>query len=79
MSLDVRKRSSGFPTRSHTNQAVQPHNISRDLKFIFRKLKDCTIRLAKPKALISCTVTAQPICVFFTDMQKADFLIRRLK
>ena len=34
MSLVVRKkRSSGFPTRSHTNQAVQPQKMARSLKF----------------------------------------------
>ena len=26
-------RSSGFPTRSHTNRAVQPHKMARCLKF----------------------------------------------
>ena len=26
-------QSSGFPTRSDTNQAVQPHKMARDLKF----------------------------------------------
>ena len=29
----MRKRSSGFPTRSDTNLAVQPQKISRGLKF----------------------------------------------
>ena len=33
MSLVVRNRSLGFPTRSHTNQAVQPQKIARGLKF----------------------------------------------
>ena len=32
--------------------------------FGFRKERDCTIRIAKTKALISCAVTAQLICVF---------------
>ena len=29
----MRKPVSGFPTRSHTNQAVQPHKMARGLKF----------------------------------------------
>ena len=42
----------------------------------FRK----TIFVAKTKALISCAVTAQLVCVFvFAYMQKASFLITRLK
>ena len=31
---------------------------------VFRKLRDCTIRVAKTKALISFAVTAKLICVF---------------
>ena len=33
MSLVVRKPFSGFPTRSHANQAVQPQKMARGLKF----------------------------------------------
>ena len=33
MSLVVRKPVFGFPTRSDTNRAVQPHKIGRGLKF----------------------------------------------
>ena len=29
----MRKRSSGFPTRPHTNQSVQPHKMASGLKF----------------------------------------------
>ena len=29
----MRNQSSGFPTRFHTNQAVQPHKMARGLKF----------------------------------------------
>ena len=38
--------------------------MARGLKFGFRKQKDCTIYVAKTKALISCAVTAQLIWVF---------------
>ena len=34
---------------------------------------DCTIRVAKTKALISCTVTAQLICVFVFAYEKSQF------
>ena len=30
---ELKKRSSGFPTRSHTNRAVQPQKMARGLKF----------------------------------------------
>ena len=33
MSLVVRKPSSGFPTRSDTNRAVQPQKMARGMKF----------------------------------------------
>ena len=29
----MKNRSAGFPTRSHTDQAVQPQKIASDLKF----------------------------------------------
>ena len=41
--------------------------------FIFRKKRDCAIRVAKTKALISCTVTAQLICVFVFAYVKSRF------
>ena len=47
--------------------------------FGFRKKRDCTIYVAKTKALISFVVTSKLICVFvFSHMQKADFLTSRL-
>ena len=46
--------------------------------FVFRKSRDCTIREAKTKALISFAVTANLICVFVLHMQKSGFLITRL-
>ena len=33
----MRIRSSGFPTRSDTNRAVQPHEMARGLKFRIKK------------------------------------------
>ena len=54
--------------------AVQPKNLARSLKFqIFRKQRDCTIYVAKTKALISCTVTSQLICAFVFPLAKSRF------
>ena len=61
----------GFLTGSDTNQAVQPQKMARGLKF--RKKRDCTIRVAKTKALISFAVTAKLICVFVFAYAKSRF------
>ena len=47
--------------------------MARGLKFGFRKQKDCTIYEAKTKALISCAVTTQLICVFVFAFAKSRF------
>ena len=47
-------------TRSDTNWAVQSLKIAIG----FKKKRNCTIRVVKTKALISCAVTAQLICAF---------------
>ena len=39
---------------------------------------DCTVRVAKTKALISFAVTAKLICVFVFAYAKAGFLTTRL-
>ena len=49
---------------SDTNQAVQSQKQARSLKFQIKKKRDCTIRVAKTKALISFTVSAKLICAF---------------
>ena len=41
--------------------------------FGFRKKRDCTIRVAKTKALISFAVTARLICVFVFAYTKSRF------
>ena len=61
----MRKRSSGFPTRSHTNRAVQPHEMPHE--------RNCTIRVAKTKGLISFAVIAKLICVFVFAYAKSWF------
>ena len=47
-------------TRSDTNQAVQQLEMARGLKFVFRKKRDSTIKVAKTKVMISFAVT----CIF---------------
>ena len=48
--------------------------MARDLKFLLkRKKRDCTIRVAKTKALISFAVTAKLICVFVFAYTKIRF------
>ena len=53
-----------FLNRSDTNRAVQAQKLASSLKFGLRKYRNCTIRVAKTKALISFEVTAKLICVF---------------
>ena len=38
--------------------------MARILKFWFRKKRDCTVHVAKTKALISFAVTTKLMCVF---------------
>ena len=49
-------------TRSDTNRAVQPQKMARGLEF--QKQRDCTVYVAKTKALFSCTLAEQLICTF---------------
>ena len=49
------------------------------LNFRFRKKRDCTIYVAKTKALISCAVTAQLICGFVLAYAKRRFLTTWLR
>ena len=53
-----------FPNRSDINRAVQLQKQARSFNFGFKKKRNCTIRVAKTKALISFAVTAKLICVF---------------
>ena len=74
MSRLVGKQTMWFPNRSDTNRAVQAQERARSLK------RNCTIRVAKTKALISFAVTAKLICAFvFAYMQIAGFPMWRLK
>ena len=79
MSRVIRKPTFWFPNWSYTNQAVQLQKMARGLKkFGFRKKRDCTIRVAKTKVLISFPVTAKLICVFVLHMQNVGYRMTRL-
>ena len=65
----MRKPTFCFLIWSDTNQAVQPQKPD----FGFRKKRDCTIYVAKTKALISYAVTAKLICVFVFAYAKCWF------
>ena len=49
------------------------NEMVRGSKFWFRKKRDCTIYMAKTKALISCAVTVQLICSFVFTYAKIWF------
>ena len=68
--------SSGFPTSSDTNRHVQSQKKAGSLKFGLMKKRNCTIRVAKTKVLISCTVTAS--APLFSHRQKSGFLMTGL-
>ena len=55
-SLKLTEHEKWFPTRSDTNRSVQPQKMATSLKFGLKKKRDCTIHVAKTKALISCAV-----------------------
>ena len=71
----MRKPTFWFPTWSDINQAVQLQKMARGLNFGFRKSRECTIYVAKTKALISFAVTAKLICVFVFAYAKRWFSI----
>ena len=50
---------SWFPTRSDTNQAVQPQTMARGLKFQIKEVEGLYYLCIETKVLISCTVTTQ--------------------
>ena len=60
----MRKPTIWGPTRSDTNQPVQSQKQARSLIFWITEKRDCAIRVAKTKALISFAVTAKLICAF---------------
>ena len=80
----MRKPTKKFLNRSDTNRAVQAQKMDRGWNFGFRKKRNCTIRVAKTKALISFAVTVKPICAFvfaYADCwfsHEASFMLKTL-
>ena len=62
----------GFQTRSDTNRAVHSQKMAKGLKFQIKQ-EEGSYCVVKTKALISCTVTAQLICVFVFAYAKSRF------
>ena len=69
----MRKPVFGLSDQVHTNQAVQPQKISRGLKFRINLEKGLYYPCSEKRALISCEVTAQLICVFVFAYAKSRF------
>ena len=62
--LDVLQEnlSSGFPTRSDTNWAVQPQKMARGFDFVFKNQRVCTIYVVKAIAdLHLCSAYAKKL------------------
>ena len=64
--------SSGFPTRSDTNRAVQSQKMARGVKIGIKEVEGLYY-VAKTKALISLAVSAKLICVFVFAYAKSWF------
>ena len=62
---------------SPTQTGLYSHrNRLEAFNFELKKKRDCTIRVAKTKALISFAVTAKLICVLFLYMQIVVFPVQ---
>ena len=61
------------PVFGVSDQVPHKQKKARDLKFGFRKKRDCTIRVAKTEALISLAVTAKLICILVFSYAKIRF------
>ena len=72
--------SSGFPTRSDTNWAVQPQKMAIGLKFQIKEVEGLYYPCSENKAADQLrSVTAQLICVFvFAYTESRFFLMTRL-
>ena len=70
----MRKRSSGIPTRSGTNQSVQLQKMDRSLKFWILEEEELYYPCSENKGADQlCRVTAQLICAFVFAQAKIWF------
>ena len=67
--------SSGLPTRSDTNQAVQQKKMARGWKFRIWEVEGLYSLWKETKALISCVITTQLICAFVFCICKKQVII----
>ena len=63
-------KASGFPTRCHTEQAVEPHKIATGLKFCIKEVEGLYYLCSENKG---ADLTAKLICVFVFAMAKSQF------
>ena len=78
MSLVLRKPGLWGFRPGLTQTGLYSHSICLEsCNFIFRKKRDCTICVAKTKALISFAVTAKLICIFVFAYAKSRFFSQR--
>ena len=70
--------SSWFMSRSDSNQLYSHRRRLAAGNFGFKKNRNCTIRVAKTKALISIAVTAKLICTFVFAYAKCGFFLTQL-
>ena len=69
----------GFPTRSHTNQAVQPQKIARGLKFITWEVEGLYRPCSENKGADQLRGYREAdLRLCFSHMQKAGFLTTQL-
>ena len=73
MSRVMRKPTFWFPTWCKQTRLYSYRRWLEAWNFGFRKYRDCTIYVAKTKALISFPVTAKLICVFVFTYAKCWF------
>ena len=75
-----KNRSSGFPTRSYTNRAVQPHKMARSLKFWVYEVEGLYYRGSENKGADQLRGYREAdLRLCFRICKKAGFLTTRLK
>ena len=69
----MRKPSLGFPTRSDTNQALQPQKMTRGLKFWIKKVEGLYYPCSEKKGADQLCGYWKLICVFVFAYAKSRF------
>ena len=78
MSGIMRKQQFGFRTGRTQTELYKHRRLLEAGNFGFRKLRNCTIRVAKTKALISFAVPAKLICTFVFAYANCCFVMPQL-